>query len=92
MRRLIRQYGRAANAVFPTGVYPRGGNYGNDVNFPVPDQEKQNPNYSAGITCIDRDTSADGRTEGREGRDGRPPLAFPARPRGTTGCPRDRPG
>lgn len=54
LRRLIRQYGRAANSVFPTGVYPRGGNYGNDVNFPVPDQEKQNPNYSAGISCIDR--------------------------------------
>lgn len=54
MRRLIRQYGRAANTVFPIGTYPRGGNYGNDVNFPVPDQEKQNPNYSAGITCIDR--------------------------------------
>lgn len=54
MRRLIRQYGRAANTVFPVGAYPRGGVYGNDVNFPVPDQEKQNPNYSEGITCIDR--------------------------------------
>jgi len=54
LRRLIRQYGRAANTVFPIGNYPRGGTYGNDVNFPVPDQEKQNPNYSDGISCIDR--------------------------------------
>jgi hypothetical protein len=55
MRRLIRQYGRDANSVFPTGNYHRGGTYGNDVNFPVPDQEKQNPNYSDGISCINRD-------------------------------------
>ena len=54
MRRLIRQYGRAANTVFPIGTYHRGGNYGPDVNFPVPDQERQNPNYSDGIACLDR--------------------------------------
>jgi hypothetical protein len=54
MRRLIRQYGRDANTVFPIGTYHRGGTYGPDVNFPVPDQEKQNPNYSGGITCLDR--------------------------------------
>jgi hypothetical protein len=54
MRRLIRQYGRTADQVFPVGVYHRGGNYGTDVNFPVPDQEKQNPLYSDGIACLDR--------------------------------------
>lgn len=54
MRRLIKQYGRAATAVFPTGPHHKGGLYGSDLNFPVPDQEKQNPNYSSGISCIDR--------------------------------------
>ncbi|HEX4936881.1 MAG TPA: hypothetical protein VFV33_27050, partial [Gemmatimonadaceae bacterium] len=36
LRRLIRQYGRAANTVFPTGTWHKGGNYGTDVNFPIP--------------------------------------------------------
>lgn len=53
MRRLIRQYGRLANAVFPTGPYFKVNfaNYGTDVNFPVPITEKQNPNFTA---CLDR--------------------------------------
>ena len=53
MRRLIRQYGRAANSVFPTGPYFKVNfaNYGTDVNFPIPITEKQNPNFS---TCLDR--------------------------------------
>ena len=54
LRRLINQYSRSANNIFPTGAHHKGGNYGPDVNFPVPDQENQNPNYSAGIACIDR--------------------------------------
>lgn len=54
LRRLVRQYGRDANSVFPVGNYHRGGVYGPDVNLPVPDQEKQNPNYSGGIACLDR--------------------------------------
>ena len=54
LRRMIRQYGRSANAIFPTGTHHKGPQYGSDVNFPVPDQEKQNPNYSDGISCIDR--------------------------------------
>ncbi len=53
LRRLIRQYGRAANAVFPTGPYFKVNftDYGNDVNFPVPVSEKNNPNFTA---CLDR--------------------------------------
>ncbi len=53
MRRLIRQYGRVANTVFPTGAYFKVNfaNYGNDVNFPIPITEKQNPNFTA---CKDR--------------------------------------
>ena len=55
MRRLIRQYGRAASAVFPTGAWHKGGNYGPDVNFPVPQAEQNNPNVSGGQSaCTDR--------------------------------------
>ena len=46
LRRLVRQYGRAANTVFPTGSYfKQGGLYGSDVNSPVPQQEQNNPEY-----------------------------------------------
>ena len=48
LRRLIRQYGRPANSVFPTGPYFKGGNYGTDVNSPVPQQEQNNPSYVPG--------------------------------------------
>lgn len=51
MRRLIRQYGRDVNTVFPNGDYHKGGSYGPDVNFPLPIEEENNPN-SAG--CLDR--------------------------------------
>ena len=46
MRRLIRQYGRGAETVFPTGLYFKGGTYGTDVNSPVPQPEQNNPNYT----------------------------------------------
>jgi starch-binding outer membrane protein, SusD/RagB family len=48
LRRLIRQYGRAANTVFPIGPYFKGGVYGTDVNSPVPQQEQNNPKYVPG--------------------------------------------
>jgi len=48
MRRLIRQYGRSAETVFPTGPYFKGGTFGTDVNSPVPQREQNNPNYVAG--------------------------------------------
>jgi len=54
MRRLIRQYNRAATTVFPTGAWHKGGNYGTDVNMPVPQAEENNPNVPAGQTCLDR--------------------------------------
>ena len=53
MRRLIRQYGRPASAVFPTGAWHKGGNYGVDVNFPIPQAEQNNPN-AGGASCLDR--------------------------------------
>jgi starch-binding outer membrane protein, SusD/RagB family len=56
LRRLIRQYGRNAETVFPTGVYnplgaAAGNSYGPDVNLPIPFEETNNPQYKA---CLDR--------------------------------------
>lgn len=51
MRRLVRQYGRDSESVFPTGDYFRGGQYGPDVNFIIPIEEKNNPNFAG---CLDR--------------------------------------
>ena len=54
MRRLIRQYGRAANTVFPVGpVATRfGSTYGTDVNYPIPFIESNNPKAQQG--CLNR--------------------------------------
>ncbi len=54
MRRLVRQFTRTANTVFPTGAWHKGGNYGSDVNVPVPQAEQNNPNVPSGQTCINR--------------------------------------
>jgi starch-binding outer membrane protein, SusD/RagB family len=52
MRRLIRQYGREAETVFPTGDWYKGGlTYGTDVNLPLPRREENNPNVTG---CLDR--------------------------------------
>ena len=52
LRRLVRQYGRGAESVFPTGPYWKpGANYSGDVNLPVPQDEDNNPNS---VGCIDR--------------------------------------
>ncbi len=54
MRRLIKFYNRSAESVFPTGAWIKGGNYGTDVNFPVPQAEQNNPNLPSAQTCTDR--------------------------------------
>jgi starch-binding outer membrane protein, SusD/RagB family len=56
MRRLIRQYGRDAETVFPTGEYYKGGlTYGTDVNLPLPRREGNNPNLpDTADGCLDR--------------------------------------
>jgi hypothetical protein len=54
LRRLIRQYSRPANTVFPTGSWQQTGTYGNDVNFPIPQAEANNPNVASGQGCLDR--------------------------------------
>jgi len=55
LRRLMRQYKRSEDQVFPTGKYSFGntetGTYGHDVNFPVRDDELPNPNFKG---CTDR--------------------------------------
>jgi hypothetical protein len=48
LRRLVRQYGRTVNSVFPNGTYFKGGVYGTDVALPVPQSEQNNPNYTPG--------------------------------------------
>jgi len=48
LRRLVRQYGRPVNSVFPNGSYFKGGTYGNNVNAPVPFSEQNNPSYTPG--------------------------------------------
>jgi len=51
LRRLIRQYGRTAETIFPTGAYPKGGNYSTDVNIPLSADEANNPHFAG---CTDR--------------------------------------
>jgi len=50
-RRLVRQYNRTQDQVFPVGAFHKNGNYGIDVNLPVTDTEKTNPNFKG---CLDR--------------------------------------
>lgn len=52
LRRLIRQYGRPTESVFPTGPYFKGGSYGTDVNYPVVSAEQNNPKSRG---CLDRE-------------------------------------
>lgn len=53
LRRLTRQYSRGAETVWPTGAFQplKGGSFGTNTQFPVPDSERANPNFSG---CIDR--------------------------------------
>ncbi len=73
MRRLVRQYGRNSESVFPSGPYRRllfapatgtgalpdeqlpvrtfNFDYGTDVNFPIPFDEQNNPNFEQ---CLNR--------------------------------------
>jgi hypothetical protein len=48
LRRLIRQYGRRQDQVYPSGTYPAGAAfYGTDVNLPIPAAERaSNPLFS----------------------------------------------
>ena len=57
LRRLVRQYGRSAEDVFPTGEWgtwsaDKTGVYGPDVNFIIPFDEQNNPNFEG---CLNRE-------------------------------------
>ncbi|HUF65631.1 MAG TPA: hypothetical protein VMM17_06595, partial [Gemmatimonadaceae bacterium] len=45
LRRLVRNYGLASTAVWPTGPHFRGSSYGDDVAYPVPFNEENNPSF-----------------------------------------------
>ena len=50
-RRLIRQYNRTQDTVFPTGSAMKSGAYASDVNMPVTTNEYNNPEFHG---CLDR--------------------------------------
>ncbi|PYP22590.1 MAG: hypothetical protein DMD55_19175 [Gemmatimonadetes bacterium] len=51
LRRLVRQYGRPVESVYPTGLYVKGGLYGSAVSLPIPRDEQNNPNF---VQCTDQ--------------------------------------
>jgi hypothetical protein len=53
LRRMVRSYGYAQTAVWPTGQTISGSSYGTDVNFPIPFQEQNNPEFANG-QCANR--------------------------------------
>jgi starch-binding outer membrane protein, SusD/RagB family len=54
LRRLVRQYGRSAESVYPSGDYYKGGKYGTAVTLVIPVEESNNEAAAAGAYgCID---------------------------------------
>jgi hypothetical protein len=51
LRRLVRQYGRAATTVFPTGPYRGGLTYGDDITFAPDVTQRDNPRFTG---CVGR--------------------------------------
>jgi hypothetical protein len=51
LRRLMRQYNRQENQVYPIGAWFKGGNFGDAIQMPVPFDEQNNPNF---LQCTDR--------------------------------------
>jgi hypothetical protein len=45
LRRLVRDYGRLADQVFPTGTYFKGGDYGTNVSLAIPFSAENNPRF-----------------------------------------------
>jgi hypothetical protein len=46
LRRLLRQYGRSVNSVYPVGGWFKGGTYGDAIQMPIPVEEQNNPNFA----------------------------------------------
>jgi hypothetical protein len=53
MRRLVRQYQRTPDEVFPTGPWFKGGTFGTQMNFPIPQAEENNPEFPKDQACLD---------------------------------------
>jgi hypothetical protein len=51
LRRLVRQYSRPQDQVFPTGTFFKNGTYGTDTNLPITTDELNNPQFKG---CTDR--------------------------------------
>src|SRR5215510_11487927 len=51
LRRLVRQYARAQDAVYPSGSFFKNGSYGTRMFFPVPDRDKANTLFTG---CLDQ--------------------------------------
>jgi hypothetical protein len=45
LRRLVRDYGRPADQVFPVGTYFKGGDYGTNVSLAIPFSAENNPRF-----------------------------------------------
>lgn len=50
LRRLVSVYGQPVQEVFPWGAYFKGGEYGSQISFLIPQSESNNPNYQG---CIE---------------------------------------
>jgi len=51
LRRLVNQYDRSIESVYPTGAWWKGGNYGTDVVLQIPQSEEGNPQFSR-AACV----------------------------------------
>ncbi|MGH7719680.1 MAG: hypothetical protein ACREON_12660, partial [Gemmatimonadaceae bacterium] len=58
LRRLARitapGYARATSSILPVGTYHKGGTYGNDVAWPIPFDEENNPNFDPSGCNVDQ--------------------------------------
>ncbi len=53
LRRLVANYGRSATEVYPTGAYHKGGQYSDDLVFPLDFDEANNPNFTHDVCNVD---------------------------------------
>jgi hypothetical protein len=55
MRRMVRLYGRTSDTVYPTGPFHKGGNYGANLSFPIPDNAGNGSETATGVFkgCLD---------------------------------------
>ena len=50
MRREVKSFGKPTSAVYPSGAYFKGANYGPNLELPIPLDEVNNPNFTQ---CLD---------------------------------------